>query len=95
MTANDNSSGANMRRHVRTNLRTRIKIIHPSFGEVIVHSGDLSDGGVYLISDGQELPPVGEQVQIQVQDLPIEAPIIDAQIVRSDAEGVGLEFVDS
>lgn len=82
-----------MRRHIRTNLRTRIKLIHPSCGELIVHTGDLSDGGVYIHADGQQLPEMGERVQVQVQDLPIEAPLIEAKIVRADAEGVGLEFV--
>lgn len=93
MTENNNNSGANLRRHVRTNLRTRIKLIHPDCGELIVHTGDLSDGGVYIHGDGQHLPGIGERVQVQVQDLPMEAPLIEAKIVREDADGIGLEFI--
>lgn len=91
--ANNNNSGANMRRYVRTNMRTLIKLIHPACGEVIVHTGDLSDGGVYIHADGLQLPEVGERVQVQVQGLPVEAPLIEAKIVRSDENGIGLEFV--
>ncbi len=83
-----------MRRHIRTNLRTSIKLIHPTCGELIVHTGDLSDGCVYIHADGEQLPEVGERLQVQVQGLPVEAPLIEAKIVRADAEGIGLEFVN-
>ena len=78
---------------MRTNLRARIKIRHPSVGELIVHTGDISDGGVFIFSEGQALPPPGAAVKVQVQDLPIDAPELDARIVRMDPEGVGLEFI--
>ena len=58
-----------------------------------MHTGDLSDGGVYIQADGQQMPQVGERLQVQVQDLPMEAPLIEAKIVRADAEGIGLEFI--
>ncbi len=94
MTEQDTSPNAqNGRRHVRTKLRTRIKLIHPSVGEIIVHTGDLSDSGVFISAEDIQLPEVGETVHIQVQDLPVEAPVIEAKIVRTNLEGIGLEFV--
>lgn len=78
---------------MRTKLRARIKLKHPSIGEVIVHTGDISDGGVFIYGEGMQLPPLGSQVKVQVQDLPVDAPELDARVVRMGAEGVGLEFI--
>jgi len=89
----DDDNGRNRRRHMRTKLRARIKLKHPSIGEVIVHTGDISDGGVFIYSDGADLPPMGSEVKVQVQDLPVDAPELDARIVRMQPEGVGLEFI--
>lgn len=91
----DNSdSGRNRRQHVRTKLRTKIKLTHPELGESIWSTGDISDGGVFLISDGKDLPELGDLVKIQVQNLPVEAPVVEARVVRVTAAGIGLEFVD-
>ena len=89
----DDDNGRNRRRHMRTKLRARIKLKHPSIGEVIVHTGDISDGGVFIYGEGMQLPPLGSQVKVQVQDLPVDAPELDARVVRMGAEGVGLEFI--
>ena len=37
----------------------------------------------------------GEQVQGQVQGLPMEAPILSLEVVRVEALGVGLRFVQA
>ncbi len=68
-------------------------MIHPSVGEVLVYSDDLSGGGVFVLADGMQLPGIGEMVQIQVQDLPVEAPLLKAQVMRAENEGIGLMFV--
>lgn len=86
-------TGRNRRRHMRTKLRARIKLKHPSVGELIVHTGDISDGGVFIYADGVELPPIGSEVKVQVQDLPVDAPELSARIVRIENEGIGLEFI--
>ncbi|MCP1641189.1 PilZ domain-containing protein [Pseudomonas citronellolis] len=86
---------ANQRQYPRTPMKCRIKIVHPSFGEVIGHTRDLSDGGVYVRHAAlAELAP-GTRVHGQVQDLPMEAPVLEMEVMRTDAEGAGLRFVDS
>ncbi|AYC30873.1 PilZ domain-containing protein [Pseudomonas cavernae] len=83
---------ANQRQYPRTPLKCRIKICHPSFGELIAQTRDLSDGGVYIKhADLLALPP-GTLVSGQVQDLPIAAPILQMRVMRADGEGVGLRF---
>lgn len=83
----------NQRQHPRATMKCRIRIIHDSFGEIFAHTRDLSDGGVYVkhpqLTDLQQ----GMIVSGQVQDLPIPAPVLEMEVMRVDAEGVGLRFI--
>lgn len=83
----------NQRQYPRTSMKCRIKISHPSFGDVFGHTRDLSDGGVYVRNEALANLPVGTQVSGQVQDLPMEAPVLLMEVMRTDAEGAGLRFV--
>ena len=84
----------NKRQYPRIPLSTRVKITHPSIGSVIVTTRDLSNGGVFLVTRGIELPPIGSTLEGQVQDLPEDAPIVKMKIVREEADGVGVMFCD-
>ncbi|WP_301151448.1 PilZ domain-containing protein [Metapseudomonas otitidis] len=86
---------SNQRQHPRTPMKCRIKISHESFGDLFAQTRDLSDGGVYVRHPGLVALPVGTILTGQVQDLPFEAPILQMEIMRVDAEGVGLRFVES
>ncbi|MCO6056108.1 PilZ domain-containing protein [Pseudomonas sp. MOB-449] len=86
---------ANQRQFPRTPMKCRIKVSHPSFGELIAQTRDLSDGGVYIRHSDLVVLPVGSTVRGQVQDLPIEAPILQMEVMRVDAEGAGFRFVGS
>lgn len=76
-------------------MKCRIKISHESFGDLFAQTRDLSDGGVYVRHPDLVALPVGTILTGQVQDLPFEAPILQMEIMRVDAEGVGLRFVES
>jgi hypothetical protein len=76
-------------------MKCRIKICHPSFGEVVAQTRDLSDGGVYVKHPDLLALPQGTLVTGQVQDLPIEAPVLQMEVMRVDAEGIGLRFIES
>ncbi len=85
----------NDRRYVRTRLRAAVKLIHPQIGDVAAHTRDISDGGAFVLAEGQELPALGEIVEVQVQGLPgDDAPVVRMRVVRIDREGVGLQFVE-
>ncbi len=86
-----NQSG---RKHLRTKIRAQLKIAHPAFGEAIVSIENLSDGGIFIPACDQAFPEVGEILNVQVQDLPVDAPVLKAKIVRSNKEGIGLMFVE-
>lgn len=85
---------SNQRQNVRTPLKVRLRIDHPVHGEMLVTTRDISECGVYVLMDqAQNVLVMGEQVQGQVQGLPMEAPILTLEVVRVEPLGVGLRFV--
>lgn len=86
----NNPSG---RQHERIKMRARLKMVHPAVGDLLVYTSDLSDGGLFIEYAGNPLPEVGELVRIQLQDVPVEAPVLTAKIVRKTEDGVGVMFV--
>jgi len=87
-------SSSDKRRHIRTPLACRIKIIHESVGEFIVKTRDISDGGVFVVLDPDQVPPIGTYVTGQVQGLMDDAPVLKMEVVRVEPSGVGLRFVN-
>ncbi len=86
---------ANQRQYPRTPMRCRIRISHPQLGDVYGQTRDLSDGGVFVENSELATLPPGTLVTGQVQDMPIEAPILDMVIQRTVAgEGAGLAFAE-
>jgi hypothetical protein len=87
---------SNNRKNIRTPLKVRLRIDHPVHGEMLVTTRDISECGVYVLMDqAQNMLAMGEQVQGQVQGLPMEAPTLSLEVVRIEALGVGLRFVQS
>lgn len=84
---------SNQRMHPRANMKCRIRISHESFGDVLAQTRDLSDGGVYVKHPSLVSLKPGAIVRGQVQDLPIPAPELMMEVMRVDAEGVGLRFI--
>lgn len=86
---------ANQRQYPRTMMKCRIKITHPDLGDVYGQTRDLSDGGVFVENAALALLAPGSEVQGQVQDMPIEAPVLRMIVQRVIAgEGAGLAFLD-
>ena len=82
------------RAHLRRPYESLIKISHNSIGTVVLKTRDISDGGMFVITDSLEntikVPPVGTVVEGQVQD----GPALKMQVVRIVDEGIGLKFVE-
>ncbi|KZY64840.1 MULTISPECIES: PilZ domain-containing protein [unclassified Oleiphilus] len=81
------------RRHPRIPMKARVKISHESFGEVVASTKDISDGGVFLLTDNSDMPAIGTVIQGQVQGLTGDAPILNMEIMRRTEEGIGLRFI--
>ncbi len=85
---------SNNREGVRTPLKVRLCIEHPRLGKLMVTTRDISDTGVYaVVDDARSLLNAGEIVSGQVQDLPIEAPVLQMEVIRVEPHGVGLRFI--
>ncbi len=85
---------SNNRECPRTPMKVRLRIEHPRHGSMLVSTRDISDTGVYVIvDDARSLLNEGELVTGQVQDLPIEAPVLEMEVIRVEMHGVGLRFV--
>ncbi|MEK1905170.1 MAG: PilZ domain-containing protein [Pseudomonas sp.] len=83
----------NKREHNRSPLKVQLRIDHPVHGQMLVTTRDISDSGVFVVvDDAQRLLQIGEIVSGQVQGLPIEAPIVQMQVVRFEPSGVALIF---
>lgn len=82
------------RRSPRRPITNRIQISHPSFGTTIAATGNVSDSGVFLVISDVELPPVHTVIELQALDLTETPPLLKAEIVRKNSEGVGLKFCD-
>lgn len=86
---------SNQRQHPRTPMRAQIKIWHSSFGELLAHTKDLSDGGVFVEHPDMATLAAGDEVTGQVQGMPFEAPVLRMVVQRVIAgEGAGMRFLD-
>ena len=84
---------AQRRKSERIKLRSRLKLNHPDSGDVYCYTLDISDAGVGLEVGDWPIPPLGSVVTVQLQDVPIDAPVLEMKVVRVDSNAVGLEFL--
>jgi len=82
------------RNDLRTPMKCQVKVSHDSIGEILVNTRDISDGGIFLLTENIDMPPIGTIVQGQVQGMGMVAPIIKMQIVRLEPAGIGLKFIN-
>lgn len=85
---------SDQRKYRRTSMRARILVRHSEIGEQVFNMRDLSDGGIFVVVDNEDFPEVGSAVEVQVQGLPVEAPVRTMRVVRRSEEGFGLQFID-
>jgi len=83
---------SHMRQGTRTAMNCSIKINHPTLGEILAVTEDLSDEGAFIRHPEMTQLQVGDIVTAQVQDLPCEAPTLKMEVVRISSKGAGLRF---
>jgi len=83
----------NRRQHIRTAMAARVKIVHDILGEFVFSTSDISDGGLFIaMEDDAFNPEPGDRVTVQVQGLPVPAPVLEMRVVRRTEDGLGLQF---
>ena len=71
--------------------------VEPDSGEARTYTTrDVSDGGLFLFALTTEQLPVGTTIIVSpARHVPgITPPAIKARVVRSSAQGMGIEFID-
>ncbi|MEP1214062.1 MAG: PilZ domain-containing protein [Marinobacter sp.] len=87
--------GNDRRIHNRTAMSAKVRVTHEELGEFVFSTRDISDGGVFIVVDAEPFEPtIGDSVQVQVQGLPVPAPVLDMVVVRKTNDGFGLQFAD-
>ena len=82
--------------HLRTSMSATVKVEHATLGSFIFGTRDISDGGVFIaVEDDAFAPQMGDAVTVQVQGLPVSAPLLHMVVRRRTPEGYGLQFADS
>lgn len=86
-------SGTERREHIRTAMSAKVKVVHGELGEFVFSTRDISDGGVFVVVDTEPFAPeIGDRVTVQVQGLPVPAPILKMVVIRKTNDGYGLQF---
>lgn len=86
-------TGIDRREYIRTAMSAKVRVVHPDLGEFIFSTRDISDGGVFIIVEGQAFEPrIGDNLTVQVQGLPVPAPVLEMVVVRKTNDGLGLQF---
>jgi len=70
-----------------------VKISHESMESVVLVTRDISESGIFIVTDDTELPPVGSVLEGQVQGEMDDPPVVKMEVVRVEPSGVGLLFL--
>ncbi len=86
---------ANNRRHSRLPVNFEVEMTHVVLGTQILRTRNISDGGVFLVTENP--PAVGEIVQVRLRGClgsGEEPPTLSMRVVRVETLGCGLEFLE-
>lgn len=84
-----------LRKHPRRELSIEVLFTVPGDEPLTLKTGNASDGGIFLLSEGRQLPEIGTEVYITLSefianDIPL---VMRARIAHKDKTGIGIEFL--
>lgn len=85
------------RKHLRIGLIVDIDLTVPGQEQITVRTRNISDGGLFLILDNPDMPPIGTEVQVRLKNQLGDGetpPVNRAMVVRAETDGIGLEFLE-
>ncbi len=82
------------RRFERKAASIRVEISHPSIGQMIGSTQDISDGGASVQLDSQTIPPVGTQVDVRFVKVAgaINQEPVSMKVMYQHRNTIGLMF---
>ena len=85
------------RKFPRKEIILSVKISYPTGESQLVHTRDISDGGMFLILEELDRPIIGELVSVELTDENDNKDVLpssEAVVVREESEGIGLSFIE-
>lgn len=89
------------RRFERYPIEVEVEVVIPKMlldQKRVMRTRDMSNGGLFIATDGDPLPPMGSELRVRViqQGQGGEAmPVVRARVVRVSDEGMAVAFQDS
>ena len=83
---------AEKRLYKRKLVNTKVKLFHESFGEIESVTKDISNGGVFVITQAEHEIAIGEQLQMALLESGDPGVIFNMEVIRHDKGGMGLMF---
>ena len=89
--------GSDLRQHPRVPMALKVEITLEDSGVLFAKTRDISEGGVFLMLEQDQMPQLGDIVKAQIKDLPgqSETPVVPMRVVRIAADGIGLMVQDA
>jgi c-di-GMP-binding flagellar brake protein YcgR len=86
----------NHRRHPRQEIKVNVELSFLEQDSQIVKTRDISEGGMFLMTDNASHYPMGEMVHVHFLDpLKDDADTYkDAMIVRQAADGIAISYIE-
>jgi hypothetical protein len=89
---------ADRRQYPRFPVTIEVELYRSGRPMQVVRTEDLSNGGVRLILDDDDRPPLGAKVRVRVVGTLGEGespPLVEALVVRHASDGVAVKFAES
>lgn len=86
---------AEHRKYERTSISIDVVVVMKGRTPMTLKTGNISEGGIYLLSGGRDMPKVGEELSVTLSEFMNEAqPVAMRAVVRHKSEdGIGIEFL--
>ena len=87
------------RKGTRRPVSFEVQVSTKNADSLILQAADISEIGIYVLSEGETHPPLGSVVQVKLNGNPAtqneEFPLINMIIKRIDSKGIGLQYLKS
>lgn len=88
------------RRFERFPIVVEVEVVVPAFlrdQKRVMRTRDMSNGGLFISTDGEPLPPMGAELRVRVlqsEQGGDPMPVVRARVVRVSSDGMAVAFQD-
>jgi hypothetical protein len=84
------------RQCIRQKVNFEVLVSTQSKDQFILQASDISDHGIYVLSENMQRQPIGTVVQVKLNGFRCkdkDYPLLDMIIKRSDRQGMGMQYL--